>query len=270
MQATNETNDSRPFIPEAIASHVEWFEKYADAKIAKSRRDPTPLTLKLRHTRNVIARAARIVASENFAGETARAVLLGALYHDLGRFDQYLDYGTFKDAESRNHGLLSLKILKSEARLAEESAAVAKITQMAVAWHNRYELPITLKGVARRVCAAVRDADKLDIAAIMAAHLSRPKPYNPTMILSLPDRDDVCSEKTVSAARAGRLASYKDLVTVNDFRVLVASWYFDMNFAASRDMFVREGAARVLAEGLPPNELYGETREFLIKLLATN
>lgn len=250
-----------------IGEHVNWFKKYAAQKTRSGDRDPEPMNLKLRHSLNVLRRAEKIVREDGLEGDEARAILLAALYHDTGRFDQYLTYGTFKDADSRNHARLSLTIVKREKRLAEEKETVVKLAQTAIGLHNRHRLPPGLNGAIRAVCDAVRDADKLDIISIMAAHLSGPGPYNPTVVLSLPDRDDTGSRKVVEAALAGRVASYGDLITVNDFRVLLASWYFEMSFVGSRRMFRGDGAARELAEGLPNNELYGDVRAFLLATL---
>ncbi len=69
------------------------------------------------------------------------------------------------------------------------------------------------------------------------------------------------------AALEGRVASYADLRSVNDFRVLLNTWIFDMHFAASRRQFVEDGHARRLLEGLPANAVYGPARAALLARL---
>lgn len=69
------------------------------------------------------------------------------------------------------------------------------------------------------------------------------------------------------AARAGQVAAYADLRSVNDFRVLLGTWFFDMHFEASRRQFVENGHARRLLDGLPQNATYGPVRAALLERL---
>jgi putative nucleotidyltransferase with HDIG domain len=36
-----------------------------------------------------------------------------ALFHDIGRFEQFKTYGTFDDRASENHATIGLKVLKA-------------------------------------------------------------------------------------------------------------------------------------------------------------
>lgn len=146
-----------------ISPHEQWFAAYAARERAKEQGDPAPMDLKLRHTMAVLDNARRVTASEGFDAALTRACLLAALYHDVARFEQYLLYHTFRDRESCNHGLLGVKILKREARLAGEDNATRKIVLAAVGLHNRFSLPAHLPRETELAAHVVRDADKLDI-----------------------------------------------------------------------------------------------------------
>lgn len=246
--------------------HLLWFEDYASSRIRKAEPAPGPLLIKLEHTRNVLANAQKIASAERFDASMAAASTLAALYHDLSRFEQYLVYRTFKDKDSRNHGAWSVKLLKQEARLADEPIALRLMVQTAICVHNRLAVPLSITGATRLVCNVVRDADKLDILRVMDAHLASAKPYNPTVVLGLPDDPELSAPEVISEALAGKSASYADLRSVNDFRVLLGSWFFGMNFQSSREHFVRNGHAANILRGLPDNAIYGEVKR---KLLAT-
>lgn len=250
-----------------ISQHEEWFAAYAARERARERRDPAPMDLKLKHTMAVLDNARRMAESEQFAPALARACLLAALYHDVARFEQYLRYRTFRDGESCNHALLGVKILKREARLAGESAATRAIVLTAVGLHNRFALPAHLPRETELAAHVVRDADKLDILRVMDEHLSGPGPYSPTVVLNLPDDPALAGQAVLRAALEGRVAAYADLRSVNDFRVLLNTWFFDMHFAASRRQFVTDGHARRLLEGLPTNATYGPARAALLARL---
>lgn len=253
------------FLVMEISAHEKWFADYAAQKIAACGSDAEPLTIKREHTARVLANARAIAFGEGFAPQIRRAVELGALYHDLSRFDQYLVYGTFKDRDSRNHGSWSVKLLRTLDRLAGESRQTARLVRVAIGMHNRLALPSGLSEVERLVCNAVRDADKLDIVRVMEAHLQK-RPYNPTVVLGLPDTS-LAGPAVMAAAWAGKPASYSDLRSVNDFRLLLGTWLFGLNFESSRRLFIGAHHAAKLVADLPQNEVYGAIRDRLLNLL---
>jgi hypothetical protein len=247
-----------------ISRHEQLFADYAALKRAEAHDDAAPLDLKIRHTSHVLANARDIVGNERFSPLIARSCLLAALYHDVARFEQYLRYHTFKDSESCNHGLTGLTILKRERFLDGEEKTVRRIVLAAVALHNRFALPRRLPEDLCLTARVVRDSDKLDILRVMDEHLRGPKPYCPTVVLSLPDNQDTAGKAVIDAAFAGRVAAYADLRSVNDFRLLLGTWFFDMHFPASRNRFVEDGHAVRLLEALPSAAPYGPARNHLL------
>jgi hypothetical protein len=252
-----------------ISGHEAWFAAYAARErareAARPQGDPAPMDLKLTHTRAVLADARRIVASEALTPPLARACLLAALYHDVGRFEQYLRYHTFRDRDSCNHGQLGVRILKSEGLLDDEP--LRKIILAAVGLHNRFALPARVPQGVALAANVVRDADKLDILRVMDEHLRGPGPYNPTVVLQLPDDPRLCGPEVCRAALEGRVAAYADLHCVNDFRLLLGTWFFDMHFAASRRQFVTDGHALRLLHGLPDASPQAPARNALLQRL---
>lgn len=251
-----------------IAEHEAWFFDYARRERALETGDAGPIDLKIQHSREVLATARGIVAQAGMEPGQRRACLLAALYHDVARFEQYRRYRTFRDRESCNHGLEGVRILKRERRLEREPAPLRRRVLSGVGLHNRFALPEHLPKEIAEVTHVVRDADKLDILRIMHENLCGPEPYHPTVVLGLPDDPTLVSQAVLRAAREGRVASYADLSSVNDLRVLLGTWLFDMHFPASRRQFAAAGHARQLLEGLPQDENYGEVRKALLQNLA--
>lgn len=250
-----------------ITAHETRFRQYAESKIAAAENDAGPLRLKLKHTFQVLANARRIAAEENFSASIVRVCALSALYHDLARFDQYLQYGTFKDTQSRNHGLWAVTLVRQLGLLNEETPEIRRRTLTAIAVHNKLDVPPHLDGADTALANALRDADKLDILRVMDEHLSGPGPYNPTVVLSLPCDRHLYSEKTINCALMHKPAAYGDLRSVNDFRLLLGTWIFAMNFASSRRMFRQCGHAQRLLDPLP--EAYAEARAEILGCLNT-
>lgn len=243
----------------SLEEHLAFFKNYAELKIAICNCDPQPLRLKLEHTFKVFENADNIVRGENLPPLLAQASRLAALYHDLGRFDQYLQFQTFKDALSFNHGMASLRLLLHNNILSGEDKKLARLVYTAVVCHNKRDVPKALQGDARIITNIVRNADKLDILRVMAKCL-RKKPYNPTVILSLPDSPELHNGKVIKYALAGKNPSYDDLKSVNDLRVLLGAWFYDLNYASARELYKKMGYGLEVTSALPDDEIYGEVK----------
>lgn len=251
-----------------IRPHEDWFQAHVASERARERENPAPLTLKEQHTASVLAHARAITAKERLSPTEVRASLLAALYHDVARFEQFRRFRTFRDAESFNHGQWGVRILKREARLADELPETRRLTLAAVGLHNRYALPSRLPEPFRRVANVVRDADKLDILRVMDETLHHPDAATRTAVLSLPDVPGLYSSRVREDALADRVAAYADLRSVNDFRVLLGTWIGDLNYATSRRRFLEEGHARHLVETLPEDDAYRDVRAHLLRRLS--
>lgn len=251
-----------------MEKHLEWFEAYARRKIAACTVDAAPIELKLEHTLNVLANAREI--AQSLGARESRVLQLAALYHDLARFDQFLEYDTFKDKDSRDHGAWSARLLRRHNRLSDEDPWVRQQVMLAVTRHNKRGLPRNLPQNTLLFCGLLRDADKLDILRVMDKHLSGPKPYNPTVILSLPDDPALFGPRVIEAALSRTCASYGDLRSVNDFRLLLATWYFDLHSPTSKRLFIEAGHARNLLIALPDDHIYGEAKKYVLGCMATD
>lgn len=250
-----------------ISSHREWFAKYAAFERSLCERDPSPMDLKLRHTGLVTEAAEAVIRAEDFPPPMARACLLAALYHDLGRFEQYRLFGTFRDRDSVNHGELSAYLVEKLGLLQKEPFVARAVTE-AVRLHNCYMLPDELPSDVRITARLVRDADKLDILRVMDEELSGLGPCSQAVVLSQPDDPARVSQKVVDCALHGKVASYDDLTSVNDFRLLLGTWIYGMNFDSSRRLFAASGHGRRLVEALPAEGPYAEARAAVLKSIA--
>ncbi|MDR0239803.1 MAG: HD domain-containing protein [Deltaproteobacteria bacterium] len=257
-----------------ISSHKFFFTAFFESFLAREQEDTAPLRLKYEHSMRVFDHCERLADSEEFAAAAKRlslsfpllerAALLAALYHDVARFPQFYHWRTFRDTISVNHGLFGVKILKSEAALTAERPELRRLVYSALALHNRYRLPPKLPPEIRLIADAVRDADKLDICRVFATHLASGEPLSSTVFLSVQDDPELSTPKVLEDALARRVASYADLRSVNDFRVLLGSWQYDLRFAFSRKRLAREGYLQRLLEDLPLIPIVRPAREQLL------
>ena len=210
------------------------------------------MRLKQEHSLRVFSNALAIAGKEPAfaAPDMRRALLLSAVYHDIGRFEQFLRYKTFADALSCNHGTLGAKVLRKEGMLREEPSALRRIVLTAVATHNRRSLPRTFSGPARQVTEALRDADKLDILHLMQGHLAPGATPDPVVLMHLKDEPRSYSPSILEALEQGRTASFLDMRCYNDFRLLLCAWLYDLAFPASIALLRQSGNLDAVIAGL--------------------
>jgi hypothetical protein len=183
-----------------------------------------------------------------------------ALFHDIGRFKQYTVYGTFKDVDSENHALLGLRELVTHNVLDVCTKDEKKWITKAIANHNAYTIPEKENEKSLFFIRLLRDADKLDIWKVFIDHFNkRDKQPNPVVEFSLPD-DPNFSPRVLSAFSEERFVRFQDLKTLNDFKLLLLSWVFDLNFTCSIQMVKDCGYIEKIAVTLPD---FQETKKVL-------
>ena len=66
-----------------------------------------------------------------------------------------------------------------------------------------------------------------------------------------------------------RVAAYAALRCVNDFRLLLGTWFFDLHFATCRRKFLHDGYADNLLRRMPDSVPQAAARDHLLTLLDT-
>src|SRR6185369_2525404 len=178
--------------------------------------------------------------------ERALAVAI-AICHDVGRFPQYRQYGTFNDATSTNHAALAVQTLKEEGILEGLEDHERCLLLQAVALHNVFILPEDLDSDLRRFAMLIRDADKLDIWRVLIEYCTSPPEERASAVIwELPDTGG-CSESALEEVVAGRMLNRSFLKTADDFKLLQLSWVFDLNFDESFSIVTERGYITTLA-----------------------
>jgi hypothetical protein len=229
-----------------------WFANYVDAYYTDDPVHNQPVRLKREHTERVCQEIVMLGQAMNLTKENILLAETMALFHDVGRFEQYAVHGTFKDAVSEDHAQLGIKVLAERQVLSICSDMEKSLITKAIGYHNLRTLPE--EGDERSLFFArlLRDADKLDIWRVFIDYYARQneeREPNSTIVLGLPD-ERACSPAVLDALRDFRMADLKDMVTLNDFKLLQMSWVFDLNFGPTfrvvRDRrYIEEIAARL-------------------------
>jgi hypothetical protein len=188
------------------------------------------IKLKEEHTYKVCENIGIIGRDMNLGEKQLQVGEIMALFHDLGRFEQFRKYKTFNDRRSQNHAQLSVEILKQTGVLTrlpeEEQTAIYK----AIYYHNLYKLPAEETALYLFYTKLLRDADKLDIwSTIIDYYGKRHLHPNPALELELPDTPEY-SRECIDSIINNRCIDTSKIKTCNDMKFSLLSWVFDINF----------------------------------------
>jgi hypothetical protein len=231
----------------------KWFFEYVYRFSSPDPLIKENIELKIEHTGRVCENILLIAKSEIRNEKECMLAETIALFHDLGRFEQFMKYKTFRDSESENHALLGIKILNEERVLSRLSGEEENLILKAIEYHNLMEVPEYIKtfGKLYFFSRLIRDADKIDILRLASEeYLEEGKRRNPALELYLPDARGY-SEPIVSEILNSRMAKIGDMKNRNDLKLLRLSWIFDINFPSTFLLLKKYGYLEVIMSCLP-------------------
>ncbi|BBD08322.1 HD domain-containing protein [Desulfovibrio ferrophilus] len=242
-------------MPDLLGVHRRRFGDFVAKYRAMADGQLGNIDLKREHSLRVLDNAQLIL--KGIAGQggldagLVETVHLAALYHDTGRFPQLVRYGTFKDKLSDDHGRMGVRALREEGLLEDLDPVRRKVVLSAVILHNRRNLPRGLPFGIDLAARAVRDADKLDIFLVMLEHLDCDSPLDKTITLGLEEDPEAYTPVVLEQVQGRSQANYMDMRYLNDFKLLLASWVYDLNFTSSRALLRERGHLNDLLKLMP-------------------
>lgn len=140
------------------------FREYVDGYHTEEEK----VRLKIEHTYRVAELCEEIALSLGLPKEDVDLAWLVGLLHDIGRFEQLKQYGTFQDADSIDHARYGAGILFGQGKIRDYTADREEdgLLRTAVASHSAYRIPEGLGERTERFCHIIRDADKIDILRV--------------------------------------------------------------------------------------------------------
>ena len=250
----------------------EWVEFRALRACSGQSPAPPAIAIKLEHTRRV-ADNARTIALE-LGWNADNIVLAGALgwLHDVGRFDQYAEFGHFHDAASFDHGLRGFEIAREAPVLAPLAAPLRNALLDGVRHHNARSIPPDIAPASRPFLEIVRDADKIDIFRVVAEELNRDGFRELASMWPHIDLDGPVNPILLREVRSNHGAGFALLRSLADFLVLQISWIRDLNCPPSYALVRDRKLLEALSAHLPANptvlEYLDDTRAWLEHRLA--
>jgi len=211
--------------------------------------------LKEKHTFRVCENILQLGKSIHLSQNDLNIAETSALFHDIGRFQQYLVYNTFNDTKSVNHAKLGIQQLSFHKILNGISTKEKRFIVTPIAWHNAYRLPDIKNHKMLLFIKLLRDADKLDIWQVVLDHYTKNETQGTiTVLLDLPDNGNKYSKKILKAIYDGQLAKNRHLTCLTDLKLLQISWVYDLNFTESYRLLRRSGIIEKIEQTLPKTD----------------
>lgn len=203
-----------------------WFAEYVRSFYSEDPDVQAHVRLKEDHTARVCERMAELADSLRLEPEQSTLAQTVALFHDVGRFQQYTQYRTFNDFRSEDHACMGVRILKETGVLGKLPEFHQTLIQKAVRYHNGREIPPDSEESVY-LSRMIRDADKIDILEMITSEDEL------FQMLPMPEYGGMekVSAGTLDCIMQGQVARFEHIRTSADLMLFRMSWMFDMNFA---------------------------------------
>jgi len=220
--------------PEQIDALRKWFIDYSSSFLKGIEEYDRNINLKVAHSLRVVSVMCELAEHEKLSTQDRRRAEIMALFHDVGRFEQYDKYKTFADKKSVSHAHLGVEVLKKHDTLAMLEARDRNLIYTAIEYHSVKDLPEDESAECLLFSRLLRDADKIDIYKIVTEYYVCDE-ENVTIGLDLPDTDTAC-DKIIDSILKRESVDHKHMKSLNDFKLLQMAWVHDLNFEFSKQI----------------------------------
>lgn len=184
------------------------------------------------HSLRVMEISKQIAEGIGLSNEEIELATLIGLVHDIARFEQYTQYGTYKDLESFDHGDFGAKILHKDLRKYIETNEYDEIIIKAVKNHNKFKIEDGLTEKEELFSKIVRDADKIDIFYQGVVRYWKGKEQEV--------ENSIISQDVIEAIQNFSQTKRKLDETAIDNVMSVIAFIFDLNFKSSFQILKEE------------------------------
>ena len=235
----------------------EWFESYTGTFASGDGRFLPPLQLKVDHSQRVADNARQLAEDLGWTpSEANRAEALGWL-HDVGRFSQFAEFGTFTDATSVNHGERGWEIVQKSGMLSALESSEQSVLLDGIRYHNAKTEPDHLNEENLRFLKLIRDADKLDIFHFVLASVRKDGFQELPKMLPQVVLNGTVNPWIIHEIQTHRSCSITEVKSLADFLLMQLCWIYDLNYSASFRQIIERKIIDHLEQALPKEKQIG-------------
>lgn len=234
-----------------ISAVKKWFIDYVENITPDNSKFIHLIRLKLDHSLHVAENSGLIADGMKWSkADVITAEALGLL-HDVGRFSQIVEFHTFSDADSINHGEQGFQVVRNSGIL----SALPKDEQMkifdGIKYHNLIKIPQHINSDNLRFVKLVRDADKLDIYRVINDTVKTDKlEEHPEIFLNI-DFDGPINPAALAQILNRETVSHGNIKSFKDFCLTQLSWMYDINYSLTFRLISERGIFKTVTAFLP-------------------
>ena len=229
-----------------------WFENYT-----KSFEQTDGIILKTEHSLKVAEESVFLAQKLGWNSWDVYLAEVIGLLHDIGRFEQYTKYKTFKDKDSVNHAKLGVKILKKLKVLRHYDKQDQFHILRAIRNHNK---PFLVGNFT--YAYLLRDADKLDIYRVFTDYM---KGYSP-IEFKFKDTPGI-SKYVYKSIMNHKFIRTNKVQNLNDFKCFCIAWLFDVYYKNTFKEIINRGYINFLFDSMNSNTQIDDCRKTIEKLI---
>ncbi|NOU61728.1 HD domain-containing protein [Marinifilum caeruleilacunae] len=244
-----------------------WFDTYSNSLTSENDEIQFNIELKRNHSFNTVELLSDLMQEASVSETETLIARISALVHDVGRFEQLMNYETFSDTDHVNHIDLGISLLQSENVLSELDDDKKEIVFECIRYHGVDVLPKSINENALTIAKLLRDADRIDALNIVSKYYSEYKSgTNKRLEMELADQPEI-SKKVYKAIVDEKVVSNKDVLTLNELKLHQMSWIYDLNFKKSFKIVSEKNYLKKMYETLPKKDevidMYRQMKIFL-------
>lgn len=229
--------------------YYTWFENYLRKFLnCKDHKISINYELKKEHTYRVRDNIVKIGKGLNLDENNLKLCELIGLFHDVGRFKQYSEYGTFSDSITGSHGKISVDILVKYNVLKNIQDIEKDIVLKSIYYHNYFTVPENESDNIKFFCRLIRDADKLD-----AFYLETDTNENRKYDLGELSLEKNYSEEVINDIMASKQVDFTNIKYKYDRKLAILGLIFDLFYNESYNLFQSEDYLSKMFNNLPQN-----------------
>ena len=253
---------------ETDLNHLKkWFSHYVRSFYCADPVTQQAIELKEKHSLSVCSEILNVGRQLRMSQNSLRIAEAMALFHDIGRFDQFTRYRTFADRKSENHAQLGVEVLRREYTLAALNEETRNLILKAISFHNRLSIPDGETHICMHFSRLLRDADKLDIFNLVSSYYcADPGERSNAIELDLPDTPGM-SDEILTSLLNGKMISMQQIQSCNDFKLFQMGWIYDINFQPAFQIIQERDYLKKIREALPQSDRIDHIYNHLLSYL---
>ena len=242
---TNKSNSYESIVTDTritekmLENYYTFFNNYTNEFIKKTKDQYKlfKLNVKYEHSMRVVKLMKKISESINLSEKDSLIAETTALFHDIGRFEQMMKYGTFNDLISVDHADLGVEILKKYRVIEDLDSETKNIIYKSISYHNKIEIPKKEDKKVKFFSRLIRDADKVDLFHVLITKykiFDKNQNKDPNKVLEKSEKKEyMISEKVLSDFLKYNPINLKDVNTHADSILMRLAFLYDINFYKS-------------------------------------